>query len=252
MTLMRLQKFLSVAGVCSRRKGETLISEGHVSVNGRVVVTQGQKVDPASDRVEVDGRHVVLEENYVYIALNKPVNVETTCRQKGRTRSVLDLVTIPERVFPIGRLDKDSEGLLIMTNDGRIHHRLSHPSFEHEKEYLVTTKKRVGDDSLRSMAAGMSLEEFDTRPCSIQRIAGKQFNIVLKEGKNRQIRKMVQATGNDVTVLKRIRISNIRLGNLKPGHWRYLTEKEIRLLLVQAGVEHERKKTVARKVVRTK
>ncbi len=158
------------------------------------------------------------------------MNYETTCK-RTRGKIVLDIVKIPERIYPVGRLDKDSEGLILLTNDGRLHHRLSHPSFEHEKEYEVTTKKRIPDQAIAKMAGGMRLKEFQTMPCKIERLSPDSFNIILKEGKNRQIRKMVEFTGNEVLKLKRKRITNIKLGQLQTGKWRHLSEKEIKDLI---------------------
>lgn len=242
MAQMRLQKFLSTAGVCSRRKGEEWIAKGDIAVNGQVVTTPGTQVDPDTDTIAVRGRVVRLSEDHVYIALNKPVRYESTCKNdKSRERTVLDLVNVPQRVYPVGRLDKDSQGLILLTNDGRIHHRLSHPSFEHEKEYVVGAKTDLSDDDLAAMARGMHLSEFETQPCRIKRIDPKTFSIILKEGKNRQIRKMVSALNNEVRFLNRIRIAHIRLGALKPGAWRHLTAKELSLLLKSVGIDDNKK-----------
>ncbi len=230
MELMRLQKFLSSAGVCSRRKGEEFIEKGFVKVNGKTVNTPGTKIDPDNDHVEVNGKKATIKDINIYIALNKPVNYETTCK-RTRGKIVLDIVKIPERIYPVGRLDKDSEGLILLTNDGRLHHRLSHPSFEHEKEYEVTTKKRITDQAIAKMADGMRLKEFQTMPCKIKRLSPDSFNIILKEGKNRQIRKMVEFTNNEVIKLRRKRITNIKLGQLQTGKWRHLSKKEVKDLI---------------------
>lgn len=230
MTLMRLQKFLSNAGVCSRRQGEEYIKDGLVKVNGEVVTELGTKVDPDIDRVEFRGKLIQAKVNLIYIALNKPKGYVTSCRQEG-DKIVLDLIDISERVYPIGRLDKDSTGLLLLTNDGRLHHGLSHPSFDHEKEYEVTVTRPISDGTLRKMEKGMPILGTKTRPAEIKRITAKRFRIVLKEGRNRQIRRMVRKVGNQVTSLKRIRVSNIRLGRLAKGAWRYLSEKEKKDLL---------------------
>jgi len=218
---IRLQKFLSMAGICSRRKGEEYIKQGLVKVNGSVVTELGTKIDPEKDRVEFQGRSIVAKEESLYIALNKPEGYVTTCDQAGK-KIVLDLIDIPERVYPVGRLDKDSTGLLLLTNDG---------SFDHEKEYDVTVEKYISDAALNQMAKGLPIMGTKTRPAQIKRISSKRFLIVLKEGKNRQIRRMVQKVGNRVSGLKRIRISNIRLGKLAKGAWRYLSEKEKKGLL---------------------
>ena len=230
MPMMRLQKFLSSAGVCSRRKGEEFIKNGRVRVNGEVVVELGTKIDPGKDRVQVDGKPVEYKKAAVYIALNKPIDYVTSCSQSG-DRIVLDLVDIPERIYPIGRLDKDTTGLLLLTNDGRIHHKLSHPSFDHEKEYEVTVEKPITDGALLKMVVGLPMMETKTRPTRIRRITARRFRIILKEGKNRQVRRMVRKVGNQVTKLKRIRVADIKLGRLPPGAWRYLTAKEKQGLL---------------------
>jgi len=226
---MRLQKFLSKAGICSRRKGEEHIKAGLVRVNNTVVTELGTKIDPLKDRVEFNGKLVRLESDLVYIALNKPEGYVTSCSQSGE-KIVLDLIDMPRRVYPIGRLDKDSTGLLILTNDGDLHHRLLHPSFDHEKEYDVILAKPITDGVLQRIAKGMPMMGTKTRPAEITRISSKRFLIVLKEGKNRQIRRMVRKVGNHVTHLKRLRISNIELKGLEKGTWRYLTEKEIKAL----------------------
>lgn len=226
MGLMRLQKFLSAAGVCSRRRGEDYIQAGRIQVNGEVVQVLGTKIDPESDRVLVDGKPVSLEKRSVYIALNKPVGYVTTCEQPG-DRIVMDLINIPERVYPIGRLDKDSTGLLLFTNDGRLHHQLSHPSFDHEKEYEVTTAQPIPEGALRKMAEGLPLMGSVTRPAKVRRLSPTQFRITLREGRNRQVRRMVRKVGGHVAALRRVRVASVRLGSLAEGAWRHLTEREI-------------------------
>ena len=230
MAEMRLQKFLSSAGVCSRRKGEEFITAGRVTVNGKRVTKLGIKVDPDRDAVEVDGKAVASTVSPVYIALNKPKDYVSSCDQKD-DKIVLDLLDLSERVYPVGRLDKDSTGLLLLTNDGHLHHRLSHPSFDHEKEYEVSVTSPLTDGAMRKMAQGLPLMGKRTRPARLKRISSRRFRIVLQEGKNRQIRRMVRKVGNQVSGLKRIRIANIRLGNLSLGGWRHLTAKEIEKLL---------------------
>jgi 23S rRNA pseudouridine2605 synthase/23S rRNA pseudouridine2604 synthase len=229
---MRLQKYLSEAGVCSRRKGEEYIKAGLVRVNSRIVTELGTKVDPEKDCVEFDGKIIALTSEPIYIALNKPKGYVTSCSHPGE-KIVLDLIDIPQRIYPIGRLDKDSTGLLILTNDGTLHHRLSHPSFDHEKEYDVTVSRPITDGSLRNIAKGLPMMGTKTRPTEIQRISSRRFRIVLKEGRNRQIRRMVRKVGNHVIRLKRIRISKIKLGSLAEGNWRNLTEKEKTELLTR-------------------
>jgi len=230
MTMMRLQKFLSHAGICSRRKGEEYIREGRIRVNNRIVTELGTKVDPDKDRVEFDGKSVALESESVYIVLNKPKGYVTSCNHPGE-KIVLDLIDIPQRVYPVGRLDKDSTGLLILTNDGGLHQRLSHPSFDHEKEYDVTVSRHITDGSLQRIAQGLPMMGTKTRPAKIRRLSSRRFRIILKEGRNRQIRRMVRKVGNRVTELRRIRVSKIKLGSLAQGAWRNLTEKEKKELL---------------------
>jgi 23S rRNA pseudouridine2605 synthase/23S rRNA pseudouridine2604 synthase len=225
MSQMRIQKFLSAAGICSRRRGEVFIKAGRVSLNGQIVAELGTKIDPENDQVSFDGKPIKYEPSMLYIALNKPVDYVTSCHHPGE-KIVLDLVDIAQRVYPIGRLDKDTTGLLLLTNDGKWHHKLSHPSFNHEKEYDVTVAKPITDGALQKMAAGLPMMESKTRPARVQRIASRRFRITLKEGKNRQVRRMVRKVGNQVTRLKRIRVAGIKLGQLPPGKWRHLTEKE--------------------------
>jgi 23S rRNA pseudouridine2605 synthase/23S rRNA pseudouridine2604 synthase len=226
---IRLQKYLSIAGICSRRHGEELILAGEVWVNGKVITELGTRVDPRADTVEIDGKPVLVRQQLVYIALNKPLGYVTSCEQPGE-KIVTDLVNVPERIYPIGRLDKDSTGLLLLTNDGPLHHRLSHPSFDHEKEYVVTLADPISDSALQKMAEGVLLSGKRTRFAEIHRISLRRFRIILKEGKNRQIRRMVRKVGQEVVGLQRIRIASIRLGKLDPGRWRFLVPEEIEVL----------------------
>ncbi len=230
MTEMRLQKFLSRAGICSRRKGEEYIQAGWVKVNGKIVTELGIKVDPERDAVEVDSDAIRSDSAPTYIALNKPKGYVSSCDQQNE-KIVLDLLDISERVYPVGRLDKESTGLLLLTNDGHLHHRLSHPSFNHEKEYEVTVAKPLPEGALRKLAKGLPMMGTRTRPARVKRISARRFGIVLQEGKNRQIRRMIRKVGNQVTHLKRIRIANIKMGNLPSGSWRYLTKIEKEKLL---------------------
>jgi len=226
-----LQKWLAAAGVCSRRRGEALIQEGRVAVNGEVVTQLGVKIDPAVDRVAVDGAVVAAAgESLVYIMVNKPRGVVTSCEQEG-VPVVVDLVDCAARVFPVGRLDKDSTGLVLLTNDGRLHHGLLHPSFDQEKEYEVTVSRPIPDGALQRMAEGMPMMGTRTRPARVRRTTGRRFRITLMEGKNRQIRRMVRKVGHHVVALKRIRMASLRLGNLKEGQWRHLTPREVERLI---------------------
>jgi len=227
MQAMRLQKYLSTAGVCSRRKGESYITSGRVKVNGRVVTELGAKIDPLKDSVLFDNKPVTAEKRLVYIALNKPAGYVSSCSQK-KEKIILELLTgVPERIYPVGRLDKESTGLILLTNDGSLHQAVSHPSFDHEKEYDVTLASPISDKDLEKMGSGIVLDGQKTRPAMVRRISKRRFRIILKEGKNRQIRRMAEKVGNRVDRLKRLRISNIRIGNLDEGNWRYLRPEEI-------------------------
>jgi 23S rRNA pseudouridine2605 synthase/23S rRNA pseudouridine2604 synthase len=230
MAEVRLQKFLSGAGICSRRKGEEYIRSGWVKVNGKTVTELGVKVDPERDLVEVDNAAIESNSASITIALNKPRGYVSSCRQPDE-KIVLDLVDISERIYPIGRLDKDSSGLLLLTNNGLLHHQLSHPSFNHEKEYEVSVAQAIPGGALKKLAKGLPMMGTRTRPADVQRISARRFRIVLQEGKNRQIRRMVRKVGNRVVSLKRIRIANIRLGDLPSGSWRHLTPEELKGLL---------------------
>jgi pseudouridine synthase len=230
MSDIRIQKYLSSAGICSRRKAESHIRAGRVRVNGKTVTVMGMKIDPHKDRIEVDGRPVGGAVQKIYIALNKPKGYVTSCDHPGQDL-VVDLVDLPDRIYPIGRLDKDSVGLLLLTNDGRLHHRLSHPSFDHEKAYEVSVEHPIDDGALAHLSGGVVLKGVKTRPARVERISGRRFHIVLKEGRNRQIRRMVSKMGHKVIRLKRIRVANIRLGNLPAGAWRHLTAAEKKTLL---------------------
>ena len=216
--------------MCSRRRGEDLIRAGRVTVNGQVVAELGAKVDPDNDRVSVDDQPVKPAPGMVYIALNKPRGYVTSCRHAGK-KIVLELVNVAERIYPVGRLDKDSTGLLLLTNDGRLHLKLSHPSFDHEKEYDVTLERPISDGALRRMAEGVPILDTLTRPAVVTRLGERAFRIVLKEGRNRQIRRMVRRLGNEVVELKRTRVASVRLGRLAEGAWRHLSAEEVAALL---------------------
>jgi pseudouridine synthase len=230
MTRMRLHKWLSMAGICSRRQGEAHIQAGRIRVNGAVVTHPGTAIDPDHDSVELDGRPVEAGRRHIYILLHKPTGYVTSCRHAGES-VVVDLIDIEERIYPVGRLDKESSGLLLMTNDGRLHHHLSHPSFEHEKEYEVRVDRPISDLALTRMAKGFPLQGIKTLPAQVKRLSSSRFRIVLQEGRNRQIRRMTRKLGYQVIELKRVRMANIRLGELPQGTWRFLTETEKRQLL---------------------
>ena len=237
MDSIRLQKYLSRAGVCSRRKGEVFIQQGRVTVNSVVATRLGTKVDPGIDLVRLDGKIVQIRNELVTIALNKPEGVVSSCDHPGE-KTVVDLVGIDQRLYPVGRLDKDTTGLLLLTNDGRLHHTLSHPSFDHEKEYEVTAEKNISEGALKKLARGLPLMGTRTRQAKVSRISARRFRITLQEGRNRQIRRMVRKVGGRVVRLERIRIACINLGELQTGQWRYLEKGEIEELqkLVEANL----------------
>lgn len=227
---MRLQKFIAKAGYCSRRQAEQLITEGKVLVNDLIVTRLGTQVDPEKDTIRIENVLLKIQDELVYILLNKPRGYVTSCSHPGE-KIVLDLLDIPHRVNPVGRLDKDSTGLLLLTNDGNLHLQLTHPSFDHEKEYLVTVAQPISSTDLNLLEKGIRILGSKTRPARIKRINTTKFKMVLMEGKNRQIRRMIRKVGNRVTELKRIRVANIRLGRLPEGKWRYLDETEKKKLL---------------------
>ncbi len=247
--LERLQKILSARGIASRRKAEEYITAGLVKVNG-VVAKVGDKADPDIDTVEVDGKVAEARAEMIYYLMNKPTGVITTnvARSGGlkpasealqKVPTVRDL--IPEKfrglLYPVGRLDKDSSGLLLLTNDGPLAYRLTHPKFEHEKEYEVETRGNITDDALEKMSAGrMSIDGALIKPVHIKRTGPFRFRITLTEGKNRQIRRMCEKVGFPVVTLKRIRIMNVTDTVLKPGEMRALTEKEKKDLLKSTGI----------------
>ncbi len=227
---MRLHKYLSLCGVCSRRCAEEHIKAGRVTVNGRKVRVMGVTVDPAADRVEHDGSLVLPPAEHVTVALHKPRGFVTSCRHPGE-RTVLDLISVPGRVYPIGRLDKDSTGLVLLTDDGRLHLALSHPSFDHEKEYEVRVRRAIRDEDLAALASGVVILGKKTRPAQVERLGPRAFRMTLREGRNRQIRRMAEAVGNEVLSLHRVRVGPIVLGELPEGRFRYLSGAENEALL---------------------
>ena len=232
---MRLQKFLSQAGVCSRRKGEEYIAAGLVTVNGNTVTQLGSSIDIEKDEVKFQGEILTLQpqKSRIYIALNKPIGVIASCSHSyPNEKIVLDLIDINQRIYPVGRLDKDSSGLLLLTDDGELHNKLSHPSYNHEKEYIVTTVEPVSQSALKKMADGVMLDGKKTRRAQVEQLSRFKFKIILKQGLNRQIRRMVEKTGNQVKELIRVRIGVIKLDSLEVGKWRFLNKNEINELKI--------------------
>ena len=246
-TGVRINKFLSEAGVCSRREADRKIENGEVTINDRVAVN-GDKVMP-DDIVYVNGRPVQKEEEMVLLALYKPVGIVCTA-EKREKNNVIDFMKYPKRIYPIGRLDKDSEGLLLMTNNGEIVNKIMRAGNMHEKEYIVTVNKPVTDSFVRGLAGGVPLVELNTttRKCKVEKIANRKIRIILTQGLNRQIRRMCEYFGYRVEKLERVRIMNITLGELKPGEYREITGAEYTKLMKltegssSAPIDYEKRK----------
>lgn len=220
---MRINKFLAETGIVSRRGADKWVEDCRVKING-VVATNGSQVE-TGDEVLVDGKPVKRQEELVYIVLNKPVGITSTT-EKHIEGNVVDFVNHPLRIFHIGRLDKDSEGLLLLTNDGDIVNEILRAENHHEKEYVVQVDKPITDQFIRDMSSGVEILDTTTLPCRVEKVSSKVFKIILEQGLNRQIRRMCSALGYSVQRLQRIRIMNIHIGNLKVGQWRDLTDKE--------------------------
>jgi 23S rRNA pseudouridine2604 synthase len=228
---VRLNKYLSESGACSRREADDYISEGLVTVNGKPAVLGTQVAD--GDDVRLDGDRIGAarkKSKPVYIALNKPVGITCTT-ERHVAGNIIDFVNHPERVFPIGRLDKDSEGLILLTNDGDIVNEVLRAENQHEKQYVVGVDQAITPEFVEHMAAGVRLSDATTRPCKVHKVGPKMFDIVMTQGLNRQIRRMCEALGYTVEALRRVRIMHIRLGELPLGRWRQLSPQEIAPLL---------------------
>lgn len=222
---IRLNKYLSDAGVCSRRKADALVENGRVCIDGHSALL-GERVFPDSV-VLVDGEKVVSEEKKVILIYNKPIGVVCSTVNQGKEKNnIVDLIHYPLRIYPVGRLDKDSEGLILLTNDGNIVNRMMRAGNMHEKEYIVSVDHSISKDFLQNIQKGVKIEEGLTRPCKASKLNDKSFQIILTQGMNRQIRKMCHALGYEVRALKRIRIMNISLGDLAVGCYREITREE--------------------------
>lgn len=221
---MRINKYISGTGFCSRRQAERYLAAGRVTINGRIAMLASQV--ETVDEVLIDGREIGMKTKLIYIALNKPVGITCTslCSVKG---NIIEFVGHKERIFPIGRLDKDSEGLILLTNDGEIVNKILRSENNHEKEYIVTVDKEITDDFLQGMASGVDILGTITKPCTLSKISEHQYQILLTQGLNRQIRRMSKAFGYRVLKLERIRIMNISVNGIAKGNWRDLTEQEL-------------------------
>jgi 23S rRNA pseudouridine2605 synthase len=233
----RLQKILARAGFGSRRASEALIAAGRVRVNGEVA-TLGNRADPETDRIEVDGAVVGVRPGLVHYLLNKPAGVVTTASDPHRRPTVVELVPAEPRVFPVGRLDAETEGLLLLTNDGELAHQLTHPSFGVDKEYLAEVEGRPTRGALRRLREGVHLEDGPTAPAKVSVVGERLLRITLHEGRNRQVRRMCDAVGHPVRRLVRVRIGPIADRRLAPGEWRALEQDEVRALERAAAAPH--------------
>ena len=234
MSELRLQKYLAEAGVASRRKCEELMLQGRVEVNGVKVTEMGTKV-AAGDVVKVDGKEVKQEEKKVYILLNKPVGYITTAKDQFSRKTVLDLIEgVKERIYPVGRLDYDTSGLLLLTNDGDLAYKLTHPSREADKVYHAKIKGVLSDNEIQAFKTGIRIDDYTTSPAKIKVLerttTDSLIEVTIHEGKNRQVRSMFEAVGHTVLKLRRISIGPVKLGSLEEGSWRHLTPEEIKSL----------------------
>ena len=221
---LRINKFISEKGLCSRREEDKLIEAGRVTVNGKVPIT-GTKITSV-DEVRLDGNLLSSKVELVYIVLNKPRGITCTTERNIRG-NIIDFINHPKRIFPIGRLDKDSEGLILLTHDGDIVNKVLRAGNNHEKEYIVTVDKPITLEFLKHMSQGVNILDTTTKPCTIRNESKFVFRIFLTQGLNRQIRRMCEVLGYKVTKLQRVRIMNVTLKNLPIGQWRYLTKKEL-------------------------
>lgn len=223
MESIRLNKYLSDAGICSRRQADRWIEEKRITVNGETART-GMKIALDSE-VCIDGKPIKKEEKKVLLAMNKPAGIVCTA-EKREKNNIVDYMKYPKRIYPVGRLDKDSTGLLLLTNDGELVNKIMRAGNYHEKEYLVSVNKPVTEEFCRKMSCGVAILDTVTRPCKVEKTGEKSFRIILTQGLNRQIRRMCETLGYRVLTLQRVRIMNIRLGSLKEGTWRSIEGKE--------------------------
>lgn len=222
-----LNKWISSKGYCSRREADRIIADGRVTLNG-VVAVKGNRVAPG-DEVLVDGKLICAEPDKVYLLLNKPVGIVCTSDPKEKD-NIIDFVNYPERIFHVGRLDKQSQGLIMLTNDGDIVNQILRSKHEHEKEYVVKVNRPINKQFIQQMSTGVAILDTVTKPCKVEQDTNYQFRIILTQGLNRQIRRMCEELGYNVTYLKRVRIMNMKLGPLKVGNWRYVSKGEMKLL----------------------
>jgi 23S rRNA pseudouridine2604 synthase len=230
---VRINKYLSSAGYCSRREADRLLEQGRVTIDG-IPAQMGSKVIDGQT-VFVDGKSIIEEDEKILLAFYKPTGIVCTTTANQGDNNIVDYIGYPKRIYPVGRLDKDSEGLILMTNNGEMMDKILRSANGHEKEYIVTVNKEIDDSFIKAMSGGIYLAELDrtTKPCKVTALGKKNFRIILTQGLNRQIRRMCSTQGREVVQLKRIRIMNILLGDLKPGEYRNVTEAEYQQLKEQ-------------------
>lgn len=235
--IVRLQKYIAMSGLASRRAAESMIDEGRVKVNGKKVTEQGIKVEIGCDSVAVDNKPVELKDKKYYIMLNKPAGYVSTAKDQFDRPTVVDIVKeeVGTRIFPVGRLDYETEGLLLMTNDGDFTYKITHPKFQKDKTYIAVINGGISIPDLNKLRKGVRVEDYTTSPAEVEILeaeGGKTaIKITIHEGRNRQVRKMFASLGYTVSALKRIKIGELELGNLPVGRWRHLTSHEINCLL---------------------
>jgi pseudouridine synthase len=239
---IRLNKFLAQAGVASRREVDKMIEEGKIKVNGRVVRTLGTKIDDETDRVELGGKRVKKEEKMVYLMLNKPPGYLVTLKDPFQRPTIKELLpSIKERIYPVGRLDYDSEGLLLLTNDGELAHRLTHPRYRVPKNYVVEVKGVPDSSAISRLEKGIIIDEKKTAPAKIARLSGglkkTLLRIEIHEGRKREVKRMFGAVGHRVLQLKRVGFGGMRLSQLQTGKWRFLTKREVDALKSQVDLK---------------
>ncbi len=235
--IVRLQKYIAMSGAASRRAAEKLIEDGRISVNGEKIIEQGVKVEIGADLIALDGKEIKIKNKKYYIMLNKPVGYVSTAKDQFERPTVVDLIREDlgdVRMFPVGRLDYETEGLLLMTNDGDFTYRVTHPKFHIDKTYIATIKGGVTKGGINKLKSGVIIDGYKTSPAQAEILDAfdghTMIKITIHEGKNRQVRKMFEAIGCTVTALQRIQIGTVELGNLPLGRWRYLTSHEINYL----------------------
>ena len=221
----RLNKYIASCGICSRRKADDLILQVRVKINNEVVTNLGAQVN-SNDVVKVDNKEINKEEKKVYIMLNKPKGYVTTSHDQFNRKSVLDLINEDVRVYPIGRLDMYTEGLLLLTNDGEFSNKMMHPRNKVEKTYIVTTDTKITNKQINDLRTGVDIGGYITKPAKVRILNNNRLEIIISEGKNRQVRRMCESVGINLLNLRRVKIGNLKLGNLQSGKYRYLTEQE--------------------------